>query len=275
MNNKKLIDFLPVSKLYFDKKLGLNVSYRYVEENKKLPILFLHGFNGNSKSWAHQFKYFKNKRSVIAIDFPGFGNSTALDTDMKTIADMFIRLLKKLNISRFQIVGHSMGGMLAQVMAINYEKLVNKLILSCTHNGFAISKEKPLGIDYVKRIEQRKKLTNQEFGKIRVSKMLSESNIINKETFKFLTSISEEITVGAISAGGMAMQTLDTSKNLQNLSTECLIITASQDIIVSEQQKIALRNSLPKAITKEILNVGHAPYCEDPESFNNLLKDFL
>ena len=60
MNNKKLIDFLPVSKLYFDKKLGLNVSYRYAEENKKLPILFLHGFNGNSKSWAHQFKYFKN-----------------------------------------------------------------------------------------------------------------------------------------------------------------------------------------------------------------------
>ncbi|MDB4239063.1 alpha/beta hydrolase [Alphaproteobacteria bacterium] len=275
MNNKKLIDFLPVLKLYFDKKLGLNVSYRYVEENKELPILFLHGFNGNSKSWAHQFKYFKNKRSVIAIDFPGFGNSSALDTDMETIANMFIRLLKTLNISSFQIVGHSMGGMLAQVIAINYEKLVDKLILSCTHNGFAISKEKPLGIDYLKRIEQRKKLTNKEFGKIRVSKMFAESKIINKETYKFLASISEEITEGAISSGGIAMQTLDTSKSLQNLSIECLIITATEDIIVSEKQKIALKNSIPKAISKELLNLGHAPYCEDPESFNNLLEEFL
>ena len=275
MNNKKLIDFLPVLKLYFDKKLGLNVSYRYVEENKELPILFLHGFNGNSKSWAHQFKYFKNKRSVIAIDFPGFGNSSALDTDMETIANMFIRLLKTLNISSFQIVGHSMGGMLAQVIAINYEKLVDKLILSCTHNGFAISKEKPLGIDYLKRIEQRKKLTNKEFGKIRVSKMFAESKIINKETYKFLASISEEITEGAISSGGIAMQTLDTSKSLQNLSIECLIITATEDIIVSEKQKIALKNSIPKAISKELSNLGHAPYCEDPESFNNLLEEFL
>ncbi|MDC1133869.1 alpha/beta hydrolase [Alphaproteobacteria bacterium] len=275
MNNKKLIDLLPVLKLYFDKKLGLNVSYRYVEENKELPILFLHGFNGNSKSWAHQFKYFKNKRSVIAIDFPGFGNSSALDTDMETIANMFIRLLKTLNISSFQIVGHSMGGMLAQVIAINYEKLVDKLILSCTHNGFAISKEKPLGIDYLKRIAQRKKLTNKEFGKIRVSKMFAESKIINKETYKFLASISEEITEGAISSGGIAMQTLDTSNSLQNLSIECLIITATEDIIVSEKQKIALKNSIPKAISKELLNLGHAPYCEDPESFNNLLEEFL
>ena len=275
MNNKKFTDFLPASESYFDNRLGLTVSYRFIQINKRTPILFLHGFNGSSKSWAYQFKYFNNKRSTIAIDFPGFGNCTPRNMNMRTIASLFIRLLKSLNINSFHIVGHSMGGMLAQVIAINYGKLVDKLILSCTHNGFAVSKDKPLSEEYIKRIEQRKKLTNNEFGKLRVSKMLANSNEISEEKFNFLASISEEITEGSIVTGGMAMQRLDTTKDLKNFSKKCLIITAAQDIIVSNEQTKNLRNSIRKSITIKLPNVGHAPYCEDPESFNKTVDHFI
>ena len=76
MSYKNFLEQLPELELFHDKELNLTMSYRYRKEDNNIPILFLHGFNGNSKSWAYQFNFFKNKRSVIAIDAPGFGKSS-------------------------------------------------------------------------------------------------------------------------------------------------------------------------------------------------------
>ena len=114
MSYKNFLEQLPELELFHDKELNLTMSYRYRKEDNNIPILFLHGFNGNSKSWAYQFNFFKNKRSVEAIDAPGFGKSSPAVLDMEAIADMVFRLLKAMNIFTCQVVGHSMGGMLAQ-----------------------------------------------------------------------------------------------------------------------------------------------------------------
>ena len=73
LNYKKIINQLPELEIFKDNEYDLQISYRYQKFNQEIPILFLHGFNGNSKSWAYQFDYFKEKRSIIAIDAPGFG----------------------------------------------------------------------------------------------------------------------------------------------------------------------------------------------------------
>ena len=116
MSFKNIINQLPELKLFNDKELNLSMSYRYRKEGKTIPVLLLHGFNGNSKSWAYQFNFFKNKRSIIAIDAPGFGKSDPAAIDMLTIAALIKRLLKSININECDIVGHSKGGMLAQVI---------------------------------------------------------------------------------------------------------------------------------------------------------------
>ena len=51
--------------------------------------------------------YFKNKRSVIAIDAPGFGKSDAADLNMFEIAKLVNNLLTNLGIKKFDLVGHS------------------------------------------------------------------------------------------------------------------------------------------------------------------------
>ena len=62
MSYKKILEQLPELELFNDKDLNLTMSYRYKKEDDNIPILFLHGFNGNSKSWAYQFNFFKSKR---------------------------------------------------------------------------------------------------------------------------------------------------------------------------------------------------------------------
>ena len=71
MNYLEILEHLPELRVYNDKEYNLNISYRFQKFDDELPILFLHGFNGNSKSWAYQFMYFKNL----------FHNESRLKTD--------------------------------------------------------------------------------------------------------------------------------------------------------------------------------------------------
>ena len=273
MNSQEILNQLPDPAIFKDNKYNLKISYRYQKFNQEIPILFLHGFNGNSKSWAYQFDYFKNKRSIIAVDAPGFGQSDPADLDMLSIAHIVYNLLRSINIVRCDLVGHSMGGMLAQIMASQYNSLINKVILSCTHKGYALLKGSPLREPYRLRLEQRKKMSDKKFGQLRIQKMLPE--LKNEEIFKFLSLISAEINEGSIQSGGIAMQTLDTTDYLSKLNQDCLILKGSKDIVVSNERSYELEKLLKHAKIKELQNVGHAPYCEDANTFNGEVENFF
>ena len=273
MNYQEILNKLPELKLFNNTEYNLNISYRHQKFDEKIPILFLHGFNGNSKSWAYQFDHFKNKRSIIAIDAPGFGQSDPADLDMLTIADLVCDLLKNINILKCDLVGHSMGGMLAQIIASQHSDLVNKVVLSCTHKGYNLAKDSPLREAYSLRLEQRKKMSDEGFGKLRIKTMLPDLH--NEDIFNFLSKISEEITEGSILSGGVAMQRLDTTEYLSKLNHDCLILKASKDVVVSNERSYELEKSLPNAKIRKLPNVGHAPYCEDPIIFNRELEDFF
>jgi pimeloyl-ACP methyl ester carboxylesterase len=273
MGFKKELKDLPKLQFYKDLDLNLIISYRYRKEINKATILFLHGFNGNSKSWAYQFNFFKNKSSVISIDAPGFGKSDPSSIDMDVIVDVVVRLLKSLKISKFHVVGHSMGGMLAQILGSKYSNNVGKLVLSCTFKGYNLPKNTPLMESYQRRIKDRKNMSDDEYGRKRIREMLPKRS--EDEIFEFLSVISGEISEGSINSGGMAMQYLDTTNYLPSIINKCLIILASEDVVVSKQKSELLIKDIPHASIIELSNVGHAPYCEDAISYNNVLVKFL
>ena len=273
MGFKKELKDLPKLQFYKDLDLNLIISYRYRKEINKDTILFLHGFNGNSKSWAYQFNFFKNKSSVISIDAPGFGKSDSSSIDMDVIADVVVRLLKSLKISKFHVVGHSMGGMLAQILGSKYSNNVGKLVLSCTFKGYNLPKNTPLMEPYQRRIKDRISMSDEEYGRKRIREMLPKRS--EDEIFEFLSVISGEISEGSINSGGMAMQYLDTTNYLPSIINKCLIILASEDVVVSKQKSELLIKDIPHANIIELSNVGHAPYCEDAISYNNVLVKFL
>ena len=265
---------LPKSKFYKDEQENLILSYRISLLKDKPYLVFLHGYNGNSKSWAYQFNYFKNKFSLIAIDFPGFGGSEAMSNpDMFKVSGLIHRALKSINVDRFSLVGHSMGGMLAQIISTNFSDSLEKLILSCTHTGYALDYKHPLRDPYMKRLEQRKKMSDLEYGKLRVKKMLPK--LEEKNIFKFLAKISEEITEESILCGGTAMQILSTKNILNKIKCPCLILTGSDDIVVSKEKSSFLINQITHSIHHEIQGAGHAPYCEDYNEFNDRVNTFL
>ena len=67
-----------------------------------------------------------------------------------------------------------------------------------------------------------------------------------------------------------------TTKNILNkINCQCLILTGSDDIVVSKEKSSFLINKITHSLHHEIEGTGHAPYCEDHTEFNNIVSKFL
>ena len=91
------------------------------------PLVLVHGFLGSSEMWGPQIKFFKDNFRVIAPALPGFGKSNFIAScnSIECMAEAILNLLEKKKIKNFNLLGHSMGGMIVQEMT----KLVGGKIL--------------------------------------------------------------------------------------------------------------------------------------------------
>ena len=235
-------------------------------------LVFLHGFNGNSASWRYQFSHFQTCR-VLSIDAPGFGETSILQGGMTGFAEVVIQMLYDLGLKSFWLVGHSMGGMLAQIISSRTGDNCRGLVLSCTHKGRARPESDQLSKEVLDRLEQRLSLNDHDYGTLRIGKMLSETPAPDIQDF--LVSIAGDISVEGIKWGGAAIQCLDTTNYLPDIIAPILILSASEDIVVKPAALAALIADLPEARHVVMQGVGHAPYCEDADTFNDLIEQFI
>ncbi|WKZ70488.1 MAG: alpha/beta hydrolase [Melioribacteraceae bacterium] len=94
-------------------------------------IIFVHGLGSYLPAWKKNIEELKNNYRTIAIDLPGYGKSSKEPHEgtPEFYADVISNLMKKLNIEKANIAGHSMGGQAAITMAIKYPEQVKGLIL--------------------------------------------------------------------------------------------------------------------------------------------------
>tara|TARA_B100000767_G_scaffold227453_1_gene217441 strand:- start:361 stop:801 length:441 start_codon:yes stop_codon:yes gene_type:complete len=89
----------------------------YVDDiGKGVPLVLVHGFMGSSEMWKSQIKHFKKYFRVISPALPGFGKSKEIKScdSIETMAKTILDYLEKKKINKFNLLGHSMGGMIAQ-----------------------------------------------------------------------------------------------------------------------------------------------------------------
>ncbi len=97
----------------------------------KETLVFVHGYFGGSRQWAGQINAFQDHFQVITPDLPGFGlnNSMTSPESISGYADYVHDEIEKLGVERFHLIGHSMGGMIAQEMAAQKPHRIDHLVL--------------------------------------------------------------------------------------------------------------------------------------------------
>ena len=110
----------------------------YKIEGSGIPIILIHGFTGNHKSFEIVSKYLSQYFKVISVDLIGHGNSMIYDEsfyNFEKSTKLLTDLIESLNINKVNVLGYSLGGRTALHLGLKYKKNINKLILCSTSYG--------------------------------------------------------------------------------------------------------------------------------------------
>lgn len=100
-------------------------------------VLMLHGIGGGRMSFLPQMEALADRYRVIAWDMPGYGNSAPLaEMTWAGLAEAVVALLDHLGVTSVDLLGHSMGGMVAQEVAYRYPSRLSRLVLAGTASAF-------------------------------------------------------------------------------------------------------------------------------------------
>ncbi len=109
-----------------------DIEIAYIEEGSgNQTILFIHGLGSYLPAWKNNIRVLKDNYHCIAIDLPGYGKSSKLpyDYNMTFFADVIKKFIQKKGLSNVILAGHSMGGQISMITAIQNPDLINKIIL--------------------------------------------------------------------------------------------------------------------------------------------------
>ena len=113
-------------------KIASDTEIAYVDEGKgEQVIILIHGLGSYLPAWKNNIEGLKSTYRVIAVDLPGYGKSSKKPHSgtMSYYAEVIKQFAYALNLKEITLGGHSMGGQIAMVAALNYPELVKNLIL--------------------------------------------------------------------------------------------------------------------------------------------------
>ena len=257
---------------------GINIAYDVVGEGE--PLILIMGLGGSRRSWIFQKRAFQKHFKVITFDNRGVGGSDKPDGpySMVMMADDIIGLMDYLGIEKAHILGVSMGGMIAQEIAINYPERINKLVLCCTFayelEGHTPEYYKGLGVengysrDALRCVSARKIMAN-DFSLALNDRLM---RIIITPLLKVFTWV---LPNEGISEQFEAILNHDTLDRLHMIRVSTLVITGTKDRLIKPNSSDVLASKIPGAKLVKVEEGSHAFFIEMRGEFNRVVLDFL
>ena len=236
------------------------------------PLVLVHGFLGSSDIWNPQIKFFKDDFRVIAPAIPGFGKSSAINScdSIECMAKAVLNLLEKKEIKNFNLLGHSMGGMIVQEIA----KIASEKILKLICYGTGPRGNIPGRFETIDQSREKLKINGLKDTAYRIAKTW----FIEEEKAKYFYLCEEagkQTSIEAADNGLVAMKNWSGIENLKNIKNETLIIWGDQDRAYNFNQVETLNDNIPNSDLKIIKDCSHNVHLEKPEEFNAVVEEFL
>lgn len=241
-------------------------------------LICLHGLGSSSKSWNMQYHGLGGTFRVIGWDCPGYGGSDDLpptDPLAADYAEALVGLLNTLSLDQVDLIGHSMGAIVAGCFAGLHTKRVRRLILSGARAGFRTgsSRRGTVSSGFAQRIEELRTLSPEEFGTRRAAGMLAAG--ADAAVRERTAQIAAEARLSGYEAACHMLSHSDNTEALRCLPLPTLIMCGAEDRIAPPEEARYLLSLIPDAALVLIDGAGHGPYAEMPDKYNAAIAEFL
>ena len=236
------------------------------------PLIFVHGFLGSSEMWKFQKDYFKSKFRIIAPALPGFGESYKANSpnDINSMAKFILSCAEQKNIKKFNLMGHSMGGMIVQEIAKISGDKINKLICFATGSiGDIPGRFEPIDTSIKRLNEEGVQKSLDRIPKFWFIKGKEDKN------YYICENATKKIRKESVENALVAMKNWRGLENLKNIKNETLIIWGDKDKSYNFEQVKTLEQNIPNSKLEVIEGFCHNVHLEAPQIFNEKLDSFL
>jgi len=241
------------------------------------PLLLIMGMSGTALHWGEPFlRALREDFDVIAYDHRGVGASTRLGAEV-TIAELAqdaAALLAALELDSAHVVGISMGGMIAQELALSHPEAVRTLTLGCSYcggPGSALSAPDVLG-----RLQEAM-MSGDRARAIRTGWEVNVSSEFagEQEQWDAFAAIAERraVAVPVVVAQMQAVLGHDTSERLPSLQMPVLVIHGTADEMLPAENGRLIASLIPGSRLEIFDGVGHLFFWERPELSAELIRE--
>lgn len=254
-------------------------------------VVLVHGLASNAGFWRYNVGPLAERHRVIAVDLPGYGRSEKSADYPYTLsfyAESLRRLIEELGLERVTVVGQSMGGQIAMILALEHPEVVDRLVLASPagvetfepgegewlRNVYSIEGIRTTPEDLIRR-----NLTiNFYRWDDRLEWMVEERARLAKSTEEF------DQFAHAVKESVGAMLDEPTAPYLERITQPTLVVHGRYDGLIpnpylhpgrAEDVFREAEARIPRATRVVIDDAGHLVMIERPEAFNEVVLEWL
>lgn len=258
-------------------QINSNTKFYYELLGSGAPIVFISGHRGDNLSWHLIAPHFADKFQVLCFDNLASGLTTDDNKPLsiEIMADAVWELITKLSLPNSTIVGESMGGAIAQVIANKYGDKINKLII--------INSAAKFNQATLMNLEAQLKLRGEDIPfelsfQLRLPWIFSAEFLANQdkvENFrKFILSNPIILSIENQARQLNAIKDFDSRPWAKNINVPTKVISAKNDIVVLSSEAKLLSDLIPNA---EFITIsgGHGSPFQSPQEIITIIDKVL
>lgn len=248
----------------------------WYEQGDGPPLLLIHGLGyAGSWGWGPVLEPLARTFRVIRYDNRGIGGSDRPPGPYtaRMMAEDAVSVLDETGVARAHVVGTSLGGMIAQELALAHPERVERLVLACTSPGGPNAV--PMPEKTVRLITQPLDLPPDERFRVFVRNALSEpyDEAMVEEIREHRMAEAQPLEAWqAQAAAGVGHDAFD---RVGEIAAPTLVVTGTADEVVDARNSDLLAERIPGARLERFEGAGHLFFWQEPERFVALLEDFL
>ena len=256
----------------------------YEETGAGAPLIFVHEYAGDHRSWEPQMRHFGRRYRAIAYAARGYPPSDAPEEVSKysqgRAADDIASVLDHLNIDRAHVVGLSMGGFATLHFGFRYPGRARSLVVA----GCGYGAEKGERDKFKAEVQATAKFIDENDMETFAAKYAygpTRVQLENKDPrgfAEFRRRLAGHSKVGArntqLGVQGERPSLYDLVDEMRKLTVPTLVITGDEDWPCL-QPALLMKQNIPSAALAVMPNCGHAINIEDPDEFNRQVGSFL